>query len=66
MKATEKRKELDGLTVEQLNGKLAEARSELFNLRFKHATGQLEKVADIPAARRNVARILTYLKKKGA
>lgn len=66
MKATEKRKELDGLTVEQLAGKLAEARSELFTLRFKHATGQLEKVADIPAARRNVARILTYLKKKGA
>ena len=66
MKLTNKRKELEGLDVGALEKKLAEARQELFNLRFKHATGQLEKVAELPAAKREVARILTYMKKKGA
>jgi large subunit ribosomal protein L29 len=66
MKVKDSRKELEGMSAEQLGKKLAEAREELFSLRFKHATGQLEKVAELPAMRRNVARILTYLKKKGA
>ena len=52
--------------MEQLRAKLAEARQEMFSLRFKHASGQLDKVAELPAARRDVARILTYLRKKGA
>ncbi len=63
MKAKEKRKELEGLSRDDLAKRLAEARKELFDLRFKHATGQLEKVADLPAARRDVARILTYMKR---
>ncbi len=66
MKVKDTRKELESMSAEQLTAKLAETRQELFSLRFKHATGQLEKVADLPAARRDVARILTYLKKKGA
>ncbi|MDL2271689.1 50S ribosomal protein L29 [Desulfovibrio sp. OttesenSCG-928-I05] len=66
MKVKESRKALEGLDEAQLKTKLAEARADLFNLRFKHATGQLEKSAELPAARREVARILTYLTKKGA
>ena len=66
MKAKEKRAELAAMSPEQLKAKLSEARQEVFNLRFKHATGQLEKVADLPAAKREVARVLTYLKKKEA
>lgn len=63
MKVTEKRKELAGLNKEDLTKRLEEARQDLFDLRFKHATGQLEKTAQIPAAKREIARILTYMKK---
>ena len=63
MKVTDKRKELAGLSREDLQKRLDETRQELFDLRFKHATGQLEKVASIPAAKRDIARILTYMKK---
>ena len=66
MKVKAKRTALADMSVEQLKAKLSEARQEVFNLRFKHATGQLEKVAELPAAKREVARVLTYLKKKEA
>lgn len=58
-------KELRGLSAEQLNAKLTEARQELFNLRFQHATAQLEKTASIPVAKKNIARILTALAETG-
>lgn len=63
MKLTEKRKELSAMSREDLEKKLVEARQDLFDLRFRHATGQLEKTARIPAAKREIARILTYMKK---
>ena len=53
-----KAKELKELGVEELKAKLAEQRQELFNLRFQHTTAQLEKTSSIPAARKNIARIL--------
>ena len=59
-----KAKELKELGVEELKAKLAEQRQELFNLRFQHATAQLEKTSAIPVARKNIARILTVLKEK--
>lgn len=57
-------RDLDKLSVAELQQKLDEARKELFNLRFKHATAQLVDVAAIPAAKRQVARILTLIKQK--
>ena len=42
----------------------AEQRQELFNLRFQHTTAQLAQTSSIPAARKNIARILTGLKEK--
>ena len=63
MKVADKNKELAGLSREDLTKRLEEARQDLFDLRFKHATGQLEKTAQIPAARREIARILTFMKK---
>ena len=63
MKATEKRKELAAMSRDDLAKRLSEARKDLFDLRFKRATGQLEKVADLPAAKREIARILTYMKR---
>ena len=57
-------REFDNLDVVGLKAKLEETRKELFNLRFKHATRQLESTAAIPAAKRRVARILTLIKQK--
>jgi len=42
-----------------LDVRLAETREELFNLRFRRATGQLENGNAVRQARRDVARILT-------
>lgn len=61
-----KTQDLRKMSVEELNKSLKEARENLFNLRFKHATAQLEKVSNLPAAKRDIARILTILKEKGA
>ena len=60
MKAAEVR-ELD---VEELEQRLAETRQELFNLRFQHATGQLENTGQLKEVRKNIARILTVLNRK--
>jgi large subunit ribosomal protein L29 len=54
-----KASEVRGLNVDDVTRKLAEAREELFNLRFQHATGALENTARIAAVRRDVARLLT-------
>ncbi len=40
----------------------AEAKRELFNLRFQLATGQLENSARIPQVKRHVARINTEIR----
>ena len=57
MKAIEAR-ELD---VEELEDRLAATRRELFNLRFQHATGQLENTGQLKEVRKNIARLLTVL-----
>lgn len=58
-------KELRALSAQDLQTKLTEARQELFNLRFQHATAQLEKTASIPATKKNIARILTAMAESG-
>jgi large subunit ribosomal protein L29 len=42
-----------------------EARKELFNLRFQHATGQLEKTSRLKQAKRDLARGLTVARYRG-
>ena len=54
-----KAREIRDLTADEITQKLAEAREELFNLRFQHATGALENTARIREVRRDVARLLT-------
>ena len=51
-------------THDELTDALAEAREELFNLRFQHATGALENTARIEAVRRDVARLLTIQRER--
>jgi large subunit ribosomal protein L29 len=60
VKATEVR-ELD---VEELERRIAQTRRELFNLRFQHATGQLENTGQLKEVRKNIARLLTVLNQK--
>jgi large subunit ribosomal protein L29 len=41
---------------------LAEAKQEMFNMRFQHATGQLDNYSRLRQLRRDVARISTELR----
>lgn len=54
-----KNKELLEMDDEQLEIQLKEAKEELFNLRFQHATGQLDNPMKIRQLRRRIAKILT-------
>lgn len=58
-------KELRELSVEELRAREGELRQELFNLRFQHATRQLENTARLPAVKKEIARIFTVLGEKG-
>jgi large subunit ribosomal protein L29 len=51
-------------TEEELDTKLAEAKAELFNLRFQAATGQLESHGRLRAVRREIARIYTVKRER--
>ena len=51
-------------TEEELNLKLAEAKAELFNLRFQAATGQLESHGRLRAVRKEIARIYTVMRER--
>ena len=44
---------------------VARSRQELFNLRFQHATGQLENTARLGQAKRDLARGLTIARHRG-
>jgi large subunit ribosomal protein L29 len=54
-----KAKELHDLSDDELEGRLHDARQELFNLRFQSATGALENSARLRTTKREIARILT-------
>jgi len=53
------------LKDDELVAQLIEAKREAFNLRFRHATGELENTAGIGASRRDVARLMTVAKERG-
>ena len=61
MKAVEVHNLDDVSLVEFVAGR----REELFNLRFQHATGQLENTARLKTAKRELARGLTVAKQRG-
>jgi large subunit ribosomal protein L29 len=51
-------------TEEELQTKLAQAKEELFNLRFQGATGQLESHGRLHAVRKEIARIYTVMRER--
>jgi large subunit ribosomal protein L29 len=60
-----KSSEVHSLDDNDLVVRLREAREEAFNLRFRHATGELENTARLTNARRDVARLLTVARQRG-
>jgi large subunit ribosomal protein L29 len=59
-----KARQLRELSSEDLAVRLRDTRKELFNLRFQHATGQLDNPHKLNAARREIARLLTTIKQR--
>ncbi len=59
-----KTKELHELTVNELNAKIKELSEELFNLRFRHAIGQLENTASLKNVKKEIAKAKTILREK--
>jgi large subunit ribosomal protein L29 len=55
---------LTTLTVDELKQKEEELRRELFNLRFRLATGEVENPMRIRAVRKDIARVLTAMTEK--
>jgi large subunit ribosomal protein L29 len=60
MKASELREK----TVNELDGVLVDLKSELFNLRFQLATGQLENTSRIKTVKKDIARVKTVLRER--
>jgi large subunit ribosomal protein L29 len=50
---------------DELVAKLLDAKQESFNLRFRHATGELENTARLGQSKRDVARLLTIARQRG-
>ena len=57
--------EVHNLDDPQLVEFVDNARKETFNLRFQHATGQLENTAGMKNAKRDLARALTVARERG-
>ena len=56
-----KAEEIREMTSEELQKKLADLKTELFNLRFQLATGQLDNPVRVKAVRKDLARVKTIL-----
>jgi large subunit ribosomal protein L29 len=56
--------ELRVLEEDELGTRLKTARRELYELRFKHAVGQLENSSQVAKVRHDIARILTVLNER--
>jgi large subunit ribosomal protein L29 len=56
--------ELRNLTEAELEQKAREFKEELFNLRFQHATAQLDNPMRIKEVKRIIARIKTILRER--
>jgi large subunit ribosomal protein L29 len=61
MKASEL-KALKEKTREELDQELAELKTELFKLRFQHATSQLENPMKLKEVKKNIARVKTIIR----
>ena len=56
--------EIRDLTAEELQAKLTDLKKELFNLRFQHATNQLDNPMRIALTKKDIARVSTVIREK--
>ena len=61
-----KAKDLREMTSAELDAKLGELKTELFNLRFQHATRQLENPMKLVEVRKDIAKVMTILHEKNS
>ncbi|MDR2337462.1 MAG: 50S ribosomal protein L29 [Deltaproteobacteria bacterium] len=66
MKKADYLKELRSISQEALQAKVSDLQEELMNIRFKHASGQLEKVSELTAIRRRIAQLKTVINEQNA
>ena len=59
-----KMKEITEMTTSELNQKVESLKEELFNLRFRLATGQLDNPMVIKEIKRNIARVKTVIRER--
>ncbi len=64
MKTAEEMKALQAMKLAELDTNLETKKSELFNLRFQKATGQLENTAAIRECKKAIARVKTVIRQK--
>ena len=60
-----KASDVHALGDQDLVQELKDARQEAFNLRFRHATGELENTAGLRESRRDMARLMTIARERG-
>ena len=56
--------EIRDMSTEELQVKLADLKKELFNLRFQHATNQLDNPMRISATKKDIAKVSTVIREK--
>ncbi|CDZ75252.1 large subunit ribosomal protein L29 [Peptoniphilus sp. ING2-D1G] len=59
-----KTKEIRQMSSSDLNKKVNDLKNELFNLRFRLATGQLDNTASIGHVKKDIARVKTVLRER--
>lgn len=59
-----KAKDVREMTDEELVRKVADLKEELFNLRFRNATGQLDNPVRLREVRREIARVKTVQRER--
>ena len=57
-------KKMRDMTETELNVELSKMKKELFNLRFQHATGQLENPVKMRELKKDIARVKTIIREK--
>lgn len=59
-----KTKELQNLSTAELSTKLGELKTELFNLRFSHSTGNLANPMQLRNVKKDIAKCNTILRER--
>ncbi len=57
-------KEIRELTTKELKAKLNDLTTELFNLRFSHATGNLPNNQQLHLIKKNIAQVKTIIRER--